>query len=104
MASTGACRFSIWASSQLREMTACARSNSGDEVALISDEMTLSRYDSTSIRFTTRTPSLEGVRINAPRKRWSSRRSQWKCTPMVTPRRSNESEGSVGSKCSVSNV
>jgi len=50
-------------------MTACARSNSGDEVALISDEMTLSRYDSTSIRFTTRTPSLEGVRINAPRKR-----------------------------------
>ena len=85
-------------------MTACARSNSGDEVALISDEMTLSRYDSTSIRFTTKTPSLEGVRINAPRKRWSSRRSQWKCTPMVTPRRSNESEGSVGSKCSVSNV
>ena len=38
-----ACRWAIWAITQEREMTAWAFRNSGEAVAFISEEMTLSR-------------------------------------------------------------
>ena len=61
-------RCSICASSQLREMTACALSSSRLDVALISLEMTLSRYDSTGSSLMAQTRSESTTRRSVPRK------------------------------------
>lgn len=77
------------AMSQLREITAWALSSSSDEVALISDDITLRRYSSapTMLMAVRRPPSA--IIRNCPVKRWASLRCQWKPTPMVTSRSSN---------------
>ena len=72
------------ANSQLREITACAFSRFSEAVALISDEITLTRYSSTERMFTVVTHPFSTMRCSAPRKRWFSFRCQWKFTPMVT--------------------
>ena len=77
-------RFSICASSQLREMTEWALSSSRLEVALISLEMTLSRYFSTGRSLMAQILSASTTRRSVPRKVCVSLRSQWKLTPMVT--------------------
>lgn len=71
-----ACRRTICASNQLREITAWAFRSSGDAEAFISDAITLTRYSSTPIRLTAVTRPSSAISSNAPRNTWSSVRCQ----------------------------
>ena len=57
----------VWASSQLRDMTACALSSSGGEAAFISDEMTLFKYSSKGKMFIAVRCPPSSISLNAPR-------------------------------------
>ena len=91
-------RFFICAKSQEREMTACAFSSSRLEVALISLEITLSKYFSTGNSLMAHILSASTTKRSVPRKVCVSLRSQWKLTPMVTSLSENEASALCGWK------
>ena len=89
-------RFSICASSQEREITACAFKNSGDDVADISLEMTLVRYFSTGSSLMATILSASTTRRSVPSNVCVSLRSQWKLTPIVTSLTEKEASSACG--------
>lgn len=79
-----------------REMTACAMSNGRFDVALISDEMTLSKYCSTGNRLMAHILPPSASDHSVPWKVCRSLRSQWKLTPIVTSSNENDADAATG--------
>ena len=90
--------FFICANSHERDITAWAFSSSMLDVALISLEMTLSRYFSTGRLFIAHILSASTTSRSSPRKVCVSFRSQWKLIPMVTSKSENDALSVFGKK------